>query len=96
VVPNVKNPPKHKFALGDFMSLEVSANSHNFRFRLPALHIQNLSNRCRHNYDQSISQNFESRFWRVLQYDPTVRAGALYTQDFHEFFTVAAQSLQHQ
>ena len=30
-----KNPPKHKFAQGDFtsFSVEVSANSHNFRFR---------------------------------------------------------------
>ena len=60
VVPNVKNPPKHKFAQGDFtsFSMEVSANSHNFRFRLPALHIQNLSNRCRHTYDSSISRIF--------------------------------------
>ena len=35
VIPNVKNPPKHKFAQGDFtsFSMEVSANSHNFRFR---------------------------------------------------------------
>ena len=66
VVPNVKNPPKHKFAQGDFtrFSMKVSANSHNFRFQLPALHIQNLSNRCRHKYYQSISQIFESCFWR--------------------------------
>ena len=44
VVPNVKNPPKNNFAQGDFtrFSMEVSANSHNFRFQLPALHIQNL------------------------------------------------------
>jgi hypothetical protein len=60
VVSNVKNPPKHKFAQCDFtsFSMEVSANSHNFRFRLPALHIQNLSNRCRHKYDSLISRIF--------------------------------------
>jgi hypothetical protein len=51
MVLNVKNPPKHKLAQGDItnFSMEVSADSLNFRFRLPALHIQNLSNRCRHN-----------------------------------------------
>ena len=60
VVLNVKIPPKHKFVQGDFtsFSMEVSANSHTFRFRFPALHIQNLSNRYRHKYDSSISQIF--------------------------------------
>ena len=54
--------------------MQVSANSLNFRFCLPALHVQNLSNRCRHKYDQSISRIFESLFRRIfLQYDPTVR-----------------------
>ena len=59
---------KYKLAQGDYtrFSIEVFANSHNFRFRLPALHIQNLSKRCRHKYDQSISRIFESRFWRVF------------------------------
>ena len=49
VVPNVKNPPKHNFALGVFtsFSMEVFGNSRNFRFRVPEIHIQNLSNRCR-------------------------------------------------
>ena len=60
VVLNVKNPPKHKFVYGDFtsFSMEVFENSHNFRFRLPVLHIQNLSNRCRHKYDSSFSRIF--------------------------------------
>ena len=46
---------KNKSTQGDFtsFSMEVCANSHNFRFRLYALHIQNLSNRCRHKYDSS-------------------------------------------
>ena len=53
--------------------MEVCANSHNFRFRLPALHIQNLSNRCRHKYDQSNLTNFRISFLAgFLQYDPTV------------------------
>ena len=36
----------------------------NFRFRSwPAIHIQNLLNRCRYKYDPSISQNFQSYSW---------------------------------
>jgi hypothetical protein len=64
VVPNVKNPPKHNFAQGDFtsFSMEISANSHNFRFRVPEIHIQNLSNRCRHKYDPLISRIFQTLF----------------------------------
>ena len=27
--------------------MQVSTNIHNFRFRVPELHIENLSNRCR-------------------------------------------------
>ena len=51
---------ENKFTQCDFtsFSMQVSANSHNFRFRLPAFHIQNLSNRCRHKYNQSISRYF--------------------------------------
>jgi hypothetical protein len=61
VVPNFKNPPKNKLTQGDFtsFSMQDSAYSHNFCFRLPELHIQNLSNRCRHKNDPSISH-----FWR--------------------------------
>ena len=64
VVSNVENPPKNRFTQGDFtrFSMQVSENSHNFRFRLPVLHIQNLSNHCRHKYDPSISQFFEILF----------------------------------
>ena len=49
-----------KFTQSNFMSfsMQVSANLHNFRFRLPALHIQNLSNLCKHKYDPSISRVF--------------------------------------
>ena len=49
-----------KFTQGYFprFSLQVSSKSHNFRFRLPALHIQNLSNHCRHKYDSLISRIF--------------------------------------
>ena len=56
-----KNPPKNKFNQSDFtsFSIQVSAYSHNFHFRsLSALHFQNLSNRCRHKYDPSISRIF--------------------------------------
>ena len=39
-------PAKNKFIQRDFTSfqMKVSANLHDFRFRLPALDIQNLSN----------------------------------------------------
>ena len=76
VVPNSENPPKNKFNQGDFtrFSIQVFENFHNFRFRLPVLHIQNLSNRCRHNYDPSISQLFLNLiFGGLLQFGPTVQ-----------------------
>ena len=68
VVPNVENPPKNKFTQGAFtrFSMQVSENFHIFRFRLPVIHIQNLSNRCRHKYDPSISRVFQSNFWQVF------------------------------
>jgi hypothetical protein len=34
------------------------------------LHIQNLSNCCRHNYDQSISQYYGFSFWRIIAICP--------------------------
>ena len=55
------------FAHSDFTSYskQVSASSLNFHFRsYPALHIQNLSNRCRDMYGQSNSRIFKSTFWR--------------------------------
>ena len=58
VVPNGWNPPKISSRIVTSFSMQVSANLHNFRFRLPALHIQNLSNFCRHKYDPSISRFF--------------------------------------
>ena len=65
---------KNKFAQNDFtyFSLQVSVNSHNFHFRrLHLLQIQNLSNRCRHKYDQWISRIFSITFlaglWRLVQ-----------------------------
>ena len=42
--------------------MQVSANLHNFRFRVPEFHIQNLSNRCRCKYDQLISRIFKILF----------------------------------
>ena len=60
---------KNKFLQSDFtsFSIKVSAYSPNFRFRsLSALHFQNLSNRCRHKYDTSISRDFQSNVWRVF------------------------------
>ena len=66
---NWLKPAKNKFTWCYFtrFSMQVSSNSHNFRFRsLCALHIQNLSNCCRHNYDPSISRIFHSNIWRVF------------------------------
>jgi hypothetical protein len=37
-----------------------------FRFRMAELHIQNLSNRCRHKHDLSISRIMKIYFWRVF------------------------------
>ena len=54
-------PARNKLTWCDFTSCfsQVSANSHNFRFRsYRALLIQNLSNRSRHKYDPSISRIF--------------------------------------
>ena len=43
--------------------MQVSAYSNTFRFRsFHALHIQNLSNSCRHKYDTSVSQIFQFSF----------------------------------
>ena len=81
VVSNVENPPKNRFTQGDFtrFSMQVSENSHNFRFRLPVLHIQNLSNRCRHKYDPPISRFFKNLiFGGLLQFGPTVERGVHY------------------
>ena len=57
VVLNAWNPPK----LSNFtnFSIQVSADSHIFRFRLLHVgHIQNLSYCCRLKYDRSISRFF--------------------------------------
>ena len=53
-------PAENKFTQSAFtsFSMQVSANLHNFRFRVPELHIQNLSNRCRCKYDPIISRIF--------------------------------------
>ena len=50
VISNGKKPLKKSSTKVIFtsFSLQVSVNLHNFRFRLPALHIQNLWNRCIH------------------------------------------------
>ena len=48
-------------------SIQVSSNSKGFRFRsLPALHIQNLSNRCRHEYKLQFHEFIKFYFWRVF------------------------------
>ena len=68
---------KNKSTQGDFtsFSMQVSANSHNFRFRLYALHIQNLSNRCIHKYDPTISRIFWIPFWRFFLIWPNCESG---------------------
>ena len=47
-------------------SMQVFVNLHNFRFRLAALHIQNLWNRCIHKYDPTISRIFWIPFLRFF------------------------------
>ena len=58
--------------------MQVSANSHNFRFRLPVLHNQNLSNLCRHKHNSWISRFFKNLilggFW---PFGPTVKLSKL-------------------
>ena len=64
VVPHVKTCHKiisldvisHVFP-NKFLQIYITSVS-----RKPALHIQNLSNRCRHKYDSSISQIFKNLF----------------------------------
>ena len=51
--PKRLKPAENKFTQSYFtsFSIQVSANSHNFRFRsLRVLHIQKISNCCRHKY----------------------------------------------
>ena len=43
-------------------SIQVISNLHNFRFRVPEIHIQNLSNCCRRKYDPLISWIFQILF----------------------------------
>ena len=68
VVPNGGKPLKKSLTKVIFMSfsLQVSVNLHNFCFRLPTLHIQNLWNRCKHMYDPTISRIFWIPFWRFV------------------------------
>ena len=52
-------PAKNKFTWSDLtnFSMQISAFSHGYRFRsFHSLDIKNLSNCCRHLYDQSISR----------------------------------------
>ena len=71
VVPNVENPPKNKFTQGDFTRFSMQVFTTSVSGCL--LHIQNLSNRCRHKYDSSISRFFKNLiFGGLLQFGPTV------------------------
>ena len=46
---------------------------HNFHFwSLRGLYFENLSYRCQHKYDLTISRTFGSHFWRILTFGPTV------------------------
>ena len=65
VLPNGEKPAKKfstKVIFTSFSMLQVSVNLHNFRFRLLALHIQNLWNRWIHKYDPTISRIFLNPF----------------------------------
>ena len=63
-------PAENKFIQRDFTSfyMKVLANLHNFRFQLPALHIQHLSKFCRNKYNESISQLFWILFLAGFRY----------------------------
>ena len=67
---------KNKFTWSDStnFSKQVSGDSHDFRFRwLRSLYIENLSNCCRHKYDQLwIHELFNQTFGRFLVFGPTV------------------------
>ena len=53
--------------------MQVSADSHYFRFRsFHLLQIQNFSKSCRYKHDQSIWQIFNKNFGGFLQFAPTV------------------------
>ena len=54
-------PAGNKFTQSGFpsFSMQFSANLHIFRFRVPELHIHNLSNRYRHKHDSLISRIFQ-------------------------------------
>ena len=59
-----KTRQKYSLEFTNF-SIQVLEDWLDFCFRsLHALHIENLSNCCRHKYDQSISRIFEFYFWR--------------------------------
>ena len=64
VISNGKKPLKKSSTKVIFtsFSLQVSVSLHNFRFRLPALHIQDLWNRCIHKYNPTISRIFWNSF----------------------------------
>ena len=70
-------PAENKFTQSGFTnsSMQIPAYSDSFRFRsYLALHIQNMSNCCRHKYDPSISRFFQSNFWRVSEIWPNCLA----------------------
>ena len=73
-------PAENKFTQSDFtsFSLQVSAISHNFRFRsLRPLHIQKLSNHCRHKNDPSVSRFFNLIFGGFSLFGTTPRGGSI-------------------
>ena len=73
-------PAENEFNQSDFtsFSLQVTAISHNFRFRsLRTLHIQNLSNHCRHKNDPSVSRNFNLIFGGFSLFGFMPRGGSI-------------------
>ena len=76
VISNGKKPLKKSSTKVIFtsFSLQVSVNLHKFRFRLPALHIQDLWNRCIHKYNPTISRIFWNSFLAFFfEFGPIVR-----------------------
>jgi len=82
VVSNGLNPPKTKFSRSDFMnySKQVSASSHNFRFR--SFHSLYIFKICQTVVDISMISKFHEFsnliFGGFLKFGPTVRCMAAF------------------
>ena len=95
VLPNGEKPAKifsTKVNFTSFSMLQVSVNLHNFRFRLLALHIQNLWNHCIQKYDPTISRIFWIPFWRFFWIWPNCGAAAAWDEKYKGKISLASRN----